>query len=62
MGRHIGELARAIAGFRNDRSVANDDCADRDLAAQTGRLGLFQSQIHESRRGPAHLASLRLLC
>jgi hypothetical protein len=62
MCRHIGELARAVAGFRNDLSVADDDCADRDLAAHASRLGLFQGQIHESRRGPAHLASLRPLC
>ena len=42
------ELARAIAGFGNDLAVANDDCADRNLAAQACRLGLFQGQIHES--------------
>ena len=40
--------------------VADDDGADRHLAARAGRPRLLQRQLHEARLAQAHLASLSL--
>jgi hypothetical protein len=58
----VRKLARAVARRGNDLVVADDDRADRDLAAFARRLGFAERQRHELRAGCAHLASNRSLC
>jgi len=53
----VRELAGAVPRRGNHLAVADDDRADRNLAAFAGGLGLAERQRHEMRAGRAHLAS-----
>ena len=57
MGRHVLELARAVAGAGDGLSPADHDRSDRDLAARARSVRLPQRQVHEARARSAHLAS-----
>jgi hypothetical protein len=46
--RHVVKLARAVAGGGDDLSVADNHRADRNLAARSSGLRLFQRDIHEA--------------
>jgi hypothetical protein len=54
--RHIGKLARAVAGRCDDFAVLHDDRADGNFAARGGGLGLAERQLHEVRFAGRHLA------
>ena len=62
MGGYVGQLARPVSGGGKHFAVADDDCADRDLAARAGVFGMRQRNIHKARLAAAHLASHRPLC
>lgn len=57
MGSDVGKLARAVSRGGDDRALADNDRADRNLAALTGGLRLLERAIHEAPGVPAHLAS-----
>jgi hypothetical protein len=46
MGGGIAQLARAVAGGRDDLALGHDHGSDRHLAARRGRARLVQSEAH----------------
>ena len=62
MRSDVRELARAVSRRGNHLAVADNDRADRDLAAFAGGFGFAERQRHEMRVGRAHLASKGSVC
>jgi hypothetical protein len=60
--RHVGELARAVAGRSQHISLADDDGADGNFPALAGGARLGERQIHECRPAPIHVAWNPALC
>jgi hypothetical protein len=59
MRRHVVQLARAVAGRREDVAAAHQRRPDRDLAPRARRRRLFERARHEAGDRLRHLASPR---